>query len=96
MEKYSDVGNSAKIARETVAQEVMQYASRLAEMADKVSSRVQGKLQPVMLSDRPCGTVEKAKEPREYPPLFEELRNRLQVIESSLYSIENSISRTEL
>ena len=93
---YNENISSAKAVRESVAQEIIQFASRLSEMSEGLVARVQGKLQPVMLSDRPCGTVEKAREPREYPPLFEELRNRLQIIENSLRNIEGAISRTEL
>jgi hypothetical protein len=96
MEKYNDSGNAAKIARETAAQEIVQFASRLADMSYSLASRVQGKLTPVMLSDRPNPTCEAVKQPREYPPLFEELRSRLHTIENSLYAIENAMSRTEL
>ena len=98
MNKPYDCANEARIARESVAQEILQYASRLAERSDSVSSRVLGKLQPVMLSDIPTGTAicEKVREAREYPPLFEELRSRMQIIENSLQLIESAMSRTEI
>jgi hypothetical protein len=96
MDKPYNENTAVKVAREPVAQEIMQFASRLAEMSNDLSLRVQEKLSPVMLSERPSATGEALKQPREYPPLFEELRSRLHAIESSLHIIENAMSRTEL
>ena len=95
---YNENCAVGKAVRESVAQEILQFASRLAERSDSVSSRVLGKLQPVMLSDRSTGTAicEQVREAREYPPLFEELKSRMQVIENSLQLIESAMSRTEI
>lgn len=94
---YNECGKTAKIGRETAAQELLQFASRLAERADRISARVEDKLQLVMIPDSPCPPpCELSKEDRKYPPLFDELRNRLQVIENSLSNIEACITRTEL
>ena len=94
MEKYNEVG---KPARETTSQEIIKFASRLAEMSDNVASRVRSKLAAVMLPDRPTIEVdEKIAPPREYPPLFDELNNLMRTIEKSLYSIENTISKTDI
>ena len=88
---------AGNIVREPVSQEIIQFAVHLADMSAMLAARVNDKLSPVMLS-LPQPTVAEVVPPptREYPPLFEELKAALQVIEKSLQNIENAISRTEL
>jgi hypothetical protein len=85
-----------KAMRDTAAQEVLQFAQRVADMADSTASRTLGKLAPVMMSERPSVAGETTKAHREYPPLFDELRSRLNSIENSIHLIESAMSRTEL
>ena len=98
---YNDGRSIAKIAPtkvtpETVAQEILRFASRLAERSEIVALSVQEKLQLVMLSDCLVYTEENLKEVREYPPLFNELRGKMLIIENSLQRIESILLRTEL
>ena len=80
-----------------IAELITTFASRVAEQAGVLSERLSGKLAPVMTSDKPSVSgCMKADTQREYPPLFEELRTKLQAIENALYGIENCLSRTEL
>ncbi len=88
---------SERPVRLPVATEVAQFAERLANQAQSLADRVNGKLQPVMTSDcpRPCEDA-CSKNSIEYPPLFNDLRGHLIAINSALESIEYSLSRTEL
>lgn len=83
-------------ARQPVSADVMQYAQNLANRAQSLAERVNGKLHPVMTSETPraCGTA--CKDSVEYPPMFADMRNNLQGIEAALDSIEYAMSRTEL
>ena len=84
------------IEKNSVATELMQYAGNVASQAEKLSGKVSEKLSPVM-SERPApGQDSKVKEHREYPPLFDDLRSKLSVIQSALENIEHCMSRTEL
>ena len=57
-------------ARQPVAVEVAQFAERLANQAQALAERVNGKLHSVMTNDcqRPCEVA--SKDSTEYPPLF--------------------------
>ncbi len=84
-------------AQEPVAKKILDYATSLAERAGKLAERTYEKLGPVMVSSKSTPTeCEAIKQPREYPPFFEELRIRFRTIEDALYGIEDAISRTEL
>ena len=87
---------SQQPARQPVAADVMQYAQNLANRAQSLAERVNGKLHPVMTSETPraCGAV--CKDSVEYPPMFSDLRDNLQGIDAALDSIEYALSRTEL
>ena len=82
--------------REPVSKEIMHKAARIAEKAEFLEKRLHGKLEPVMQLSCPS-LVPQGKPPLEvYPPLFEDLRSRLDVIDCCLNSMEDAISRTEL
>ena len=87
-----------KITKESVAQEIVDLASQLAETSTNIALRVQAKLEPIMLHtiENPTVMSVPVEQQRKYPPLFEELRNKLQITENSLFLIENAILRTEL
>jgi hypothetical protein len=82
--------------RQPVSAEVAQFAERLANQAQQLAERVNGKLHSVMTSEcpRPCEVVN--KDSTEYPPLFSDLRGNLIAINGALESIEYAMSRTEL
>ena len=84
--------------QQTIANIITNLAISVAEQAESVSERVCAKLGSVMISDKPipANLCKAAESPREYPPLFEELRNKLQSTETALIRIENALSRTEL
>lgn len=91
--------NDSKIEaqQDSVANLIVGYATSLAERTEKLFDKTNIKLGPVMVSQRPTpADCKEQKQPREYPPFFEELRKQLQRIEDSLYGIENALSRTEL
>lgn len=83
-------------ARQTVAAEVAQFAERLANQAEQLVDRVNGKLHSVMTSEVPRPVEVAGKDSTEYPPLFSDLRAKLMAIHGALDSIEYALSRTEL
>lgn len=85
----------AKTEREPVSHEIMYSAARIAGKAESLEKRLHEKLGPVMQSCPPICEV-KGKPLSIYPPLFEDLRSKLDVIDCALNSMEDAISRTEL
>jgi hypothetical protein len=74
--------------------EIMDYASRLASISKDLEERVESRLSPIT---RPsCPKCKEVSEGRAYPPLFDDLRNSLNIIEQSLNCISDTIDRTEL
>ena len=89
--------SSAKLGTtRPVSQEILEKTKELSEKAMAINDRVHGKLSPVMISPRPVSPGPEGKQPREYPPLFSELREMLINIENALDGIEDVLSRTEL
>ena len=84
------------VARKPVASDIAEFAEKLANRANSIADRLQGKLQSVMISDRPSEGCCNEIQDREYPPLFSDLRNNFNSISRSLDSIEYAIQRTEL
>lgn len=93
-----EAGNCVK--RETVAQDVLNHAGRLSNMADELAARMLDQLAPVMVSPRPepvCGTQsEKVCISKEHPPLFDDLRSRLLNIEQCFRRMTDGLNRTEI
>lgn len=87
----------AQMAVEPVAAEICKFAAALADRADLLAQRINGKLSCVATSSLPtCESGGISKNGREYPPLFAELRERFVSLECSLNHIEDTIARTEL
>ena len=61
-----------------------------------LAKRVHEKIDPVMLPGSSPLVSSENKEPETWPPLFNELRMKMQSIEQSLNSIEDALTRTEL
>ena len=94
-ETQANIGNTP--IRKPVSVEVAEFAQNLANRAQDIADRVDGKLHSVMTSSTPRELVNACvKDSVEYPPLFSDLRINLQGIESALNSIEYAMSRTEL
>ena len=97
LQKYANATRDEGCSpRQPVSAEVSQFAERLANQAQALAERVNGKLHSVMTSEcpRPCEVA--SKDPTEYPPLFSDLRENLMTINGALESIEYALSRTEL
>lgn len=84
------------VGRRPVASEVADFAQSLANRAAALSERVNCKLESVMVASCPLPDAIEAKDSKEYPPLFSDLRNSLRGIEAALENIESAMSRTEL
>lgn len=93
---YASEAKLAATERKPVSAEVAGFAELLANRAQQLAERVNGKLHSVMTSEtpRPCETT--CKDSQEYPPLFADLRNNFQAIAVALDSIDHALSRTEL
>jgi hypothetical protein len=81
--------------RPTAAQEVIEFAIAMVDFSKYVEDRVYKKLQSVTMPSASPNQTEETKE-SEFPPLFNELRNNLQAIQTSLSHIDWMIDRTEL
>lgn len=83
------------VAKQPLAADMVNFAEVLANRAQSLAERTNGKLHPVMTADYPRPCPENPKE-QEYPPLFAALRNNFQAIAGALDTIEHALSRTEL
>ena len=96
LQKYANATEAGCAARQPVSAEIAQFAERLAQQAQQLAERVNGKLHSVMTSECPRPTEVLCKDSTEYPPLFSDLRGNLIAINGALESIEYALSRTEL
>ena len=86
---------NGKIEKESIAKITLERMSKIASMADETSARLSDKLAPVMRSAHSDSNA--SEEPiQEYPPLWNEMRNKLEIIESSLITINRVIDNTEI
>lgn len=81
--------------RQTVASQALDYITKVCDMADRIAARAYERLQPVMAPSTPRGQPENIDQV-EWPPLFSDIRNKMQAIEAALDSIDDALSRTEL
>lgn len=98
MEKYPmDV--PCKGNREPIASEIASLAAILAGRAEETAGRVADKLVPICSPEHPQPPLvglNKADIIREYPPLFEDLRDKLLCIERAFNRINNVLDRAEV
>lgn len=92
IEKYE----SPQEQRAPIADEVRQFAIDTANRAEKLSIQLNEKLKSVMNTGDTSCPDDGVLEMDIYPPLFNELRESLQTINSALNSISTAISCTEL
>lgn len=90
-----EAGCSAK--REPVSHDVMNFIERLATQAEKTAARIDDQLHAVCLPDRPSPEKATTEEVcREFPPLFNDMRDRLTTIEYAFRRINNVLDRCEV
>lgn len=84
------------IVQKSAAIEICEFAAELEARAKMLAGKIVITLNPVItpLCSEPVRGEEKTY--REYPPLFSELRSHFFSLVSSLNSIEDTISHTEL
>jgi len=96
----NDYNDDAKVCGERdpdpIAIEVVKALDSLAIAAERVAGRTADKLHPICQSvacqsPEGCDTVA-----REYPPLFSEMREKLETIEKSIDQINNVLDRVEV
>lgn len=89
--------NNDLVRPEPVSGEILEFVGLLAATADVAAKQITDKLVPICIQQ--VSVVE--KDPavggsREYPPYFNELRDRLLIIESALAQINSVIDRAEV
>ena len=84
------------VTRQSTAAEVAQIGQVLSKRAQELAERLEERLRPVMSVPTPRVCEDSAKEARQFPPLFSDLRSTFGLIKDALDSIENAIQRTEL
>lgn len=95
MDDYSDA--KCAVERKPVAHDIMELVSRLANVAEKTAERATGKLAPICT--QPCPQTEAGlagAAEREYPPYFNEVRDRLRTIERSFDQVNDVLNRAEV
>jgi hypothetical protein len=81
---------------ESACDEIRRMADVIADRASVLAGSVEGQLEPITRQPEPqVGTIAD-KPSREYPPLFDELKTRLDSIRYSLDRIEDTMNRVEL
>ena len=93
-----EASNKCSEERISVAEEVVNYASKIAEFSEFLQEKVIKKLNPIMKMSVPSvSAVEYNNEiEREYPPLFSDLRHNMRRIENCLEVIEDAMNRSEI
>lgn len=98
MEKGNSIpcGGITNAKREPASHELMCTIDRVAVMAEKVAATVADNLHSVCLPERPSPTCDKEAPEREYPPLLNDMRNRIYSIERALLFISDVMDRCEV
>jgi len=87
------IGSTEK--KQSAADEMYKYACTLAERTEQVAAMLLDRLRPVMVDSGP--EPERLNKPmRNFPPLFEGMRNSFDQISQSLDRIQDAISRTDI
>ena len=82
--------------REPVRMALLALAGAIAERAEKLATRVEGKLEPVCTVGETVPKLASADIEPPWPPLFDELRTLIGNTSAALDRIENTISKVEL
>lgn len=86
---------TGQVAQESVGSEVMKLAKSVEILAGGVRERVALKLESISIPSCPA-TENKGNDCRQYPIYFADLQTILFSIQSSLFAIDDNISRTAL
>lgn len=90
------VGEAPKVTeRRPAAYEVTDHAERLVGRARLFAERAEEKLAPVLSATAPAEPTNGGIQ-REFPPLFNQLRNSLDSLDAVFDHLESLLSRTEL
>ncbi len=81
--------------KQPIAQDILSFANSLADRSNMIAGELGVKLEPICSQPNPQND-DGSKDPRQYPPLFDELRKRLLSIESSLNTITDVMDRIEV
>lgn len=86
----------ANIAKQSISAALGDRLKKLEDRAHDLAQRTVGKLDPVMRQEPPCDKTHIDEAQEEYPPLFEDYRNRLHGIENAMGIIDSCIRRCEV
>lgn len=83
---------------QSVANDVLDKITRLVDHSQRVVDHIEDKLLPVMRQPGPPtpDVLRDHEAEREYPPLFKELKDKIEIIDNSLSKIDYALSRAEL
>ena len=81
--------------KEPISSEVMHALDGLAVAAENLACRTADKLHPICRTACPS-EVNKGEIEREYPPLFNDMRIRLETIENSIAIMNDLLDRAEV
>lgn len=90
--------DQGQVERYSVLNKTMDHLDKLAEYSEKTAERIDNKLYAVCRSEVPSEEkqLNKVDEKEVYPQLFDDMRTRLESIESNLERINSTINRCEL
>lgn len=86
--------NALAPVRKTAAEQIIDLVGMVSGLAQDTANRTAAKLSPIM--NDPTPTEGKDEVRVSYPPFFEEVRQSLESIRSSIYLINNCLDRTEI
>ena len=90
------INAGCEVKRQVVAQEIMDRLEKLAAASQATADRTASKLAPVCIADRPTPDCCDGNISAEYPPLFVDMRGKLETIERAISWINNVLDRCEL
>lgn len=87
---------SAQPIPQSVGMQLLNHMETLIERERQIYSRLEDLLQPVLLPSNPCPTNGIGKDVEEYPPLFTEMRNKFQIMSSTMDGINALLDRVRV
>lgn len=87
--------NEIEPARQNYGSCVIQELSRISDLADSLAKRTEDRLLSI-ISPTPQSTDQLKKDPQQYPPFLQEIRELTDKIERALNNIESTIKRVEI
>lgn len=81
--------------RQTAAGDILEQVEKLVDMSGQLASRTEDRLHSVLRQSATAEPLKKAELARSYPPLFDTLRDKFELIEQNLRSIGETLDRVE-